>query len=226
MSALRRRRTPALRALASGVLALLSSVTGVVAGVGLTEPSTGASFPLLRAAPGTDAPLDLTGVGVRKRLVFKVYAFGLYVDGAAARRELARWAGHTAEALAGDEEFYRALTTLNGDRLAVLHFVRSVSADQMRTAMTEALDRGVAQNDPARTAFLNLWTSAIADGEDVLLHFSADGAVTLLRGGAAVGTVRSAEVSRSLLESWLGPRPVSENIQRGVAARVPAILAN
>lgn len=190
----------------------------------VTEPSTGVAFDGTRSFPGVTEPLALTGTGVRKKMVFKVYAFALYVDPAATRAGLAACKGKDAGALANDGAVYAALAGLQGDRAAVLHFVRDVEVEKMREAMTEAMDRGVPKGDPAREAFLKLWTASPKSGEEVVLVFGAKGAVSLVRDAKIVGTVESAALARSLLQSWLGPEPVSEDIQKGVVARLPALL--
>lgn len=215
----------------SGTLALLlvlclaaSATVQPAAAATVKDKATGVEFSIVRELAGAAHPLDLTGTGVRTKLVFKVYAFGLYVDGAAAKSELARFTGRTADALRGDPAFYAAVAGGTFDRLAVLHFVRTVDAKKMQEAMTEAMDRGLPAADPARAAFLALWNDEIKDGEEVLLHFSPSGTVTLIRGGKSVGAVASPLLARCLLQSWLGPDPVSTDIQAGVVARFPEIL--
>ncbi len=203
----------------------LTPARGAAPSGGVTAPGTGVAFALTRNVPGGDSPLALTGVGVRTLLVFKVYAFGLYVDPEAARRALGQWKGRPAESLESDAELRRTLVEMAGERLAVMHFLRSVSDKKMRDAMTEAMDRGVPADDPARAAFLSLWRQPIEKDEEVEIAFPAAGSVTVLRRGAPVGTVKSAVLARCLLQSWLGPDPVSEDIRRGVTGRIPAILA-
>jgi hypothetical protein len=192
---------------------------------GLQEPSTDLVFPLERPHPRAEAPLTLTGVGVRKKLFFKVYAMGLYVDAERIREALAPWKGQSAERLVEDEGIYRALLDADADRLVVMRFVRDVGAESMRDALADALERGsVPANDPAREAFLALWTETLADGEEVTLLFGADGRIVVRRDGRAVGEVDSPRVSRSVLASWLGTDPVSDDIREGVLARMPRLL--
>ncbi len=213
-------------ALVACVLAGLA-LPGIAADIAtIKEPSTGVAFESTRTFAGASAPLALTGVGLRKKYgIAKVYAFALYVDPAAAKTGLAAFKGRNADALRKDAASFRAVVELKGDRAAVMHFVRTVDAEAMRGAMTEAMDRGVPAGDPARKQFLDLWTDEIKEGEEVVLVFGANGStVGLVRGGKTVGTVESAALSRSLLQSWLGPEPVSDDIQKGVMERVPALL--
>jgi hypothetical protein len=146
------------------------------------------------------------------------------VDKEAARTELARWKGKDAAALRADTAFFQGLADGRFDRVAVLHFVRTVAAAKMQEAMTEAMDRGVPAGDPARAAFLALWSEELREGEEVALHFSPAGKVSLIRGGRTVGAVESIALARSLMQSWVGPDPVSTDIQAGIVGRFPDLL--
>ncbi|MBP7146092.1 MAG: chalcone isomerase family protein [Acidobacteria bacterium] len=202
-------------------LVLLATVAGAAA-TEWTEPSTGERFPLVRA--GSQGALELTGGGVRKKLVFKVYAFALYADPAALRDGLAAWRGRPAKALRADPAVYDALAGLPAERLAVLAFVREVDSRSMREALDEAIARAVPAGDAARERFLGFWTGTIAAGEKIELSFSRSGEVTLARGGREVGRVASPALARALLACWLGQQTVSQDIRDGVVERLPAIL--
>ncbi len=191
----------------------------------LTEKSTGVAFPILRQHPTEGADLELSGVGLRKKaMVFKVYAFGLYVDPAAARDGLAAWKGKNADALAADPSFYSALVDLQGDRLCVMRFVRDVDAEAMQEALLDSLNLAVAATDPVRKEFAALWTEPLAEGSEAAILVRPDGKVVVLRDGREIGSVNSAEVGRALLLSWLGPKTISEDIRTGAAQRIPSIL--
>lgn len=190
----------------------------------VTEPSSGLEFALERSVPGETGSLELTGVGIRKKLFFKVYAFGLYVDGAAAREHLASFKGKSPDQLRGDDAVYQALMDLAGERLVVMKFTRSVGAAKMRGALADVLERGVPADDPAGKAFLALWDEEIKSGEEVLISFSREGEVRVFRHGKERGRIQSPKVARALLESWLGKDPVSSSIKAGAVERLPEIL--
>ncbi|MDQ7007699.1 MAG: chalcone isomerase family protein [Acidobacteriota bacterium] len=198
-------------------------VPTVQAAEGMRESSTGLEFSLTRRLPGQDTDLLLTGVGVRKKLIFKVYGFGFYVDAAVAPGHLAAFRGQSAARLAGNEDVYEALMTLPGTRLAVMKFVRAVSGSKMKGALGDALQE-VSASDPARNAFLRLWDEEIENGEEVLIAFFPGGRVVVYRHGQEKGSVTSPAIARGLLESWLGVSPVSSSIKTGVVARLPEIL--
>ena len=215
----------ALSAIACLLLIAGSAPSTADDGQGLEEPSTDLVFPLEISHPDLEQPLALTGVGVRKKLFFKVYALGLYVDPAAVRDGLSRWAGRSADRLREDDAIYEALRDLPGHRLVVMRFVRDVGASRMREAMEDALtESDVPAEDPAGSRFLRLWNEPISDGERVALLFGPEGRVAVSRDSRSIGEVRSPAVSRALLTTWLGPDPVSDDIREGVVARLPELL--
>lgn len=192
----------------------------------VTEDATGVTFPIVRAHPSGGSDLELTGTGLRKKaMVFKVYAFALYVSPEAARTGLADWKGKTADALRQDPAFYAALVDLAGDRLCVMRFVRNVDAEAMQGALLDSLDLAVAPADPVRKDFAALWKDPVAEGSEAAILIGADGKVTVLRDGREVGSITSRDVGRALLLSWVGPKTISEDIRTGIAERFPEILA-
>ena len=189
------------------------------------EPATGETFPLTITPPGGTAPLALTGGGVRTKVVFKVYAFGLYVDPAAAAQGLAAWAGKPADALRQDKSFYSALIDFPGDKVAAMKFVRDLEGAQIGDALDAAVARTLPASDPARTQFRTLWNDPIKKGDESWIVIRVGGAVSVVRGGAVVGTVDSKPLGRALLLAWFGPEPVSESIREGAVERIPQLLA-
>jgi len=189
------------------------------------EPATGEAFPLTVTPPGGTTPLALTGGGVRTKVVFKVYAFGLYVDPAAAAKGLAAWAGKPADALRRDKGFYTALVDFPGDKLAAMKFVRDLEGAQIGDALDAAVARTLPTTDPARTQFRALWKDPIKKGDESWIVIRSGGEVSVVRGGTVVGTVDSKPLGRALLLAWFGPEPVSESIREGAVERIPELLA-
>jgi hypothetical protein len=208
------------------VLAFAASAAAAPAGSdGWKEPATGEVFPLTVTPPGGSGPLALTGGGVRTKLVFKVYAFGLYVDPAAAAKGLAPFAGKPADALRQDKAFYSALIDFPGDKLAAMKFVRDLKGEQIGDALDSAVARTLPSGDPARTQFRALWNAPIKAGDETWIVIRSGGEVSVVRGGAVVGTVDSKPLGKALLLAWFGPEPVSESIREGAVERIPQILA-
>jgi hypothetical protein len=207
-------------------LALTTPVPAAAAGPDTwKEPATGEVFPVTVTAPGGTAPLALTGGGVRTKMVFKVYAFGFYVDPAAAATGLAAWAGKPADALRQDKGFYAALVEFPGDKLAAMKFVRNLEGAQIGDALDAAVARTLPSTDPARAQFRALWKDPIKKGDESWIVIRSGGEVAVVRGGKVVGTVDSKPLGKALLLAWFGPEPVSESIREGAVERIPHLLA-
>lgn len=101
------------------------------------EISTGVFFP---SALAQDAHLKLVGVGVRKKLVFHVYAFGLYLDTKVIYKALKpTYAHHPVEQLNGDGKFWDALLNEDADKGLVLVMHRKISGDLLNEAFNVSL---------------------------------------------------------------------------------------
>lgn len=216
---------PLLVVLTAVALAFVAPAPAAADGSGTwKEPATGEAFPLTITAPGGTTALALTGGGVRTKMVFKVYAFGFYVDPAAAAKGLAAWAGRPADALRRDKAFYTALIDFPGDTLAAMRFLRDLEGAQIGDALDAAVARTLPTSDRARTQFRALWKDAIKKGDESWIVIRAGGEVSVVRGGAVVGTVDSKPLGRALLLAWFGPEPVSESIREGSVERIPQLL--
>lgn len=101
------------------------------------EINTGIFFP---SALSEDSHLKLVGVGVRKKLVFHVYAFGLYMNTKELYSQLKTQFGiASSEQLAADGKFWDALVTEGQDRAVVLVMYRKISGDLLNEAFNVSL---------------------------------------------------------------------------------------
>lgn len=90
-------------------------------------------------APENEKPLSLGSVGVRKRWMFNVYAFGLYFDPENARSELKRWNTYNMEELVSNLSFYNAICVANFEKGLLMKFARSVKGSDLQLAFEESL---------------------------------------------------------------------------------------
>ncbi len=194
---------------------------------GLTEPATGMTFAgtLDAVELGEGTTLELTGVGVRKKLVFKVYAFALYADAGALRSGLDAYRGRDADTLRADDAFYEDFVNAKVTRSAVLRFARSVSVEKIRNAFDDAIGDSVPKDDPAREAFLALFSGEIDKGDEFRISFGPEGVIHVVGKGTVRGSVESPPLAIALIASWLGEKPVSEDIKEGVVERIPELLS-
>src|SRR3990167_6063198 len=103
------------------------------------ESSTGILFPTKYRVNGDDSDLVLGSVGVRKRWLLNVYAFGLYYHPEKAEQELKRWNTYDIEELFTNLSFYNALISSKFDKGIRMVLARTVKGADLQTAFEESL---------------------------------------------------------------------------------------
>jgi hypothetical protein len=199
----------------------------------ITEPNTQVKFPTELQAPSGPQLLAGTGVRTRTMLKVKVYAFGLYVDGAGARTALAAWRGKSAADLGRDQALYNEL--LKGSFPTTLRLVmtRDVGADQMSEAFNEALGPRIAQAEQrgagmtggaeALTRFRGFFNSELTKGTELV--FSRNGnTLKVSIGGKDAGEIDNGALAWALFDVYLGAQSISPDGKKTVVARLPEIL--
>ena len=153
-------------------------------------------------------PLVLNGMGLREATFLKidVYVAGLYVE---------RVSSSPGELLAADQA-----------KQLVLRFVRDVDRDDI----VEAWNNGFAGNAtvPVATlrpqiARLNAWMPRFAEGDTLVFRYVPGDGVTVEINGARQGAIEGAEFARSLFAIWLGPKPPTSDLRRGLLGNHPAV---
>lgn len=101
------------------------------------EINTGIFFP---STLTQDSHLKLIGVGVRRKLVFHVYAFGLYMNAKDLVSQFkGQYVGSSADQMASDNKFWDALVADGQDRALVLVMYRKISGDLLNEAFNSSL---------------------------------------------------------------------------------------
>jgi hypothetical protein len=134
--------------------------------------------------------LVLNGVGLRKKLFIKVYVGALYLP---AKQS------NPATVLATDQP-----------RRMVMHFLYSVSKNQM----ADAWDEGLKQNTPnasaeVQTAFktLSSWMEPIPSGNRLVLTYIPGTGTAVEVNGKAKGTLPGKATADAIVATWIGPDP-------------------
>ena len=134
--------------------------------------------------------LRLNGMGLRKKLVIKVYVGGLYLPS----KETA-----AAKVLAAD-----------APRQMVLHFLYGVTPAQM----CEAWDEGLAANTPnasaeVKASFKTLctWMDGVDKGKRLVLTYVPGQGTTVEVAGKNKGTLPGKATADAILATWIGPKP-------------------
>lgn len=185
------------RAILLVVMALsATAVAGKKAGVTMPDRVTVAG-----------APLVLNGMGLREATFLKVdvYVAGLYVQ---------HPTSNPAQLVGSDET-----------KQLVLRFVRDVGHDDIVKAWHEGFQRNatvpLARLQPY-IAQLDAWMPSFSDGDTLTFTYVPRAGVTVAVNGVRRGVIADADFARSLFSIWLGPRPPSGDLKRGLLGSHPS----
>ncbi len=210
------------------VLSLLLS--GFARAESVPEPSTGHAFETSATVDGR--PYVLVGVGVRKKFVVKVYAMALYIDEAEGRHAfpalVSRAGGRDHAKLTSGDHAQSFVMWGTFGKLAKLHFVRDVDAAKIRGAFEEGLEEELSDKSPpeikqAAQQFLAMFDKDLKEGQEIVLRTSADGKIEATVAGAAKTGPQSARLARAVWGIWLGAKPISADLRRGLIERIDVL---
>ena len=148
--------------------------------------------------------LNLNGVGLRKRAIFKVYVAGLYAGQKSAN----------AGALVGDK----------GPRRVSLRMLRDVDADSFIGSFNEGLKNN---HSEAQLAAIKSQTDALSatlksigeakKGDVINFDYTPDGGTRITVNGQPKGNpIPGAEFFSAVLRIWLGDKPADEALKKGM----------
>ena len=143
--------------------------------------------------------LKLNGMGLRKKLMFKVYVAGLYVETPT----------KAAEAIISSDQVRRM----------DLHVLRNLKASQV----TEAIEEGFEKNSKPQMAalsdrlkkFSSLF-SDVAEGDEILMTYVPGKGTSVSIKGSEKGTIEGKDFADALFSVWLGPNPVQEDLRKAL----------
>ena len=134
--------------------------------------------------------LVLNGMGLRSKLIIKVYVGGLY--------------------LPQKETSAQKILAADAPRRMVLSFIYDVSKDQM----CEAWDEGLEANTPNASAevkksFQTLcgWMDGVGKGQQLALTYLPGQGTRVEIAGKAKGTIPGKATADAILSTWIGPDP-------------------
>jgi hypothetical protein len=146
-----------------------------------------------------DKTLKLNGLGLRKKAFFKVYVGGLYLEAPSK---------DAAAILAADEAKAVRMT-----------FLRDVSKSQLKDAFVEGFENNAKEKAAAQKAAIDKLYSLIPDMKETqTLSFSyVPGKGTAVsHGDKVLGVIEGKEFAEALFALWLGPKPPSEDLKKGM----------
>lgn len=148
--------------------------------------------------------LNLNGVGLRRRAIFKVYVAGLYVP----------QKNSNAAALIGDK----------GPRRVALRMLRDVDADSFIDSFKDGLKNNLSESQltalqpqiEALTATLKSIGEA-KKGDAVNFDYTPDAGTRISVNGQPRGNaIPGADFFPAMLRIWLGDKPADESLKKGM----------
>ena len=157
----------------------------------------------------TGTKLMLNGAGLRKRVIFKVYAMGLYL----------------AERKTGAD----AVLALGGPKRIAIHMLRDVDADTFSAALVDGLRAN--QSEAQMQALAPQVAQLVAimaeikeakEGMAIALDDVPGKSVVMRINGVPAGKPIAGEgFYRALLHIWLGPNPVQDDLKAALLGAKP-----
>ena len=161
------------------LLLATSAVAGTLAGVTLPDQ-----------VDVKGQKLVLNGMGLRTKLIIKVYVGGLY--------------------LPQKEKSAQKILAADSPRRQVMHFIYNVSKDQMCDAWADGLE----DNTPNASAevkknFKTLcgWMDGVGKGQELVLTYLPGEGTHVAISGKEKGTLPGKPTADAILSTWIGPDP-------------------
>lgn len=143
--------------------------------------------------------LKLNGIGLRKKVVFKVYVAGLYAE----------TPSKDAAAILSSDQIKRM-------QLSIL---RSLKASQVM----EAIEEGFEKNSKAqmgalkeRLAKFGGMISDVVEGDQIVMTYVPGKGTAVSVKGAEKGVIEGKDFADALFSVWLGSNPVQEDLKKAL----------
>jgi hypothetical protein len=184
----------------------LAIAAAVMAGPGEAQAGKLAGVTMPDTITVAGKPLVLNGMGLREATFLKidVYVGGLYLE---------HTSSNPAAIIAADEV-----------KQLVLRFVRNVDRDDI----IEAWNAGFAGNATVPVATLrqpinrlNGWMPKFSDGDTLVFSYVPGEGVAVEINRVRKGVIKDASFASSLFAIWLGPKPPTQDVKRGLLGNHP-----
>jgi hypothetical protein len=145
--------------------------------------------------------LVINGVGLRSKMMFKVYVAGLYL-----------------EAKSNDGS---AILKQDAPKRVIMQFMRDLDKEQMVEAFTEAFNANSPNAASLKGDFDKMLAGfePIKTGDQWMFTYAPGKGTTLTVKGADKVTVAGHPFSEAMFGCWLGPKPPSSDLQKGMLGK-------
>lgn len=145
-----------------------------------------------------DKTLKLNGLGLRKKAMFKVYVGGLYLESPSK---------DASAILAADEA-----------KAIRMHFLRDLTKAQLVEAFQEGFEGNAKDKAGQKAAFDKMLALVpdVKEGETLTFAYLPGKGTTLQVGNKELGVFAGKGFADAVFSIWLGPKPPSEDLKKGM----------
>ncbi|MEO8587457.1 MAG: chalcone isomerase family protein [Acidobacteriota bacterium] len=146
-----------------------------------------------------DKTLKLNGLGLRKKSIFKVYVGGLYVE--APSKDAA------------------AIVAADSPKAVKMSFLRDLKKTQLTEGFSEGFAANAKEKAAAQKASIDKMLALVPDvkeGDTLSFVYVPGKGTTLFSGDKALGTFEGKDFADAVFSIWLGPKPPSEDLKKGM----------
>jgi hypothetical protein len=161
------------------------------------EPSTDKFFPkeVAFTYDGKDYTLSVTGLGVRKKFIFKVYGIAHYME--------------APEMAATQEDAFKTILSDGKAKQITMDFSRDVGADKIQGAYRDgfkknATDEEMQEIQPFVDQFVGFFNSEVKENELYILRWLPGGTVLTMVKGEEKPAITNSIFARVLWAIWMG----------------------
>jgi hypothetical protein len=176
---------------------LLGLVLSLAAAITLAGEVAGVKMPDSVTVEGKT--LKLNGMGLRKKVVFKVYVTGLYLESPSK---------DPAAVLSSDQ--------IKSMRLWIL---RSLKGSQITEAIVEGFEKNSKAQMGALKARLEKFNAMFPDvqeGDQIEMTYVPGKGTVVTAKGTEKGVIEGKDFADALFSVWLGPNPVQEDLKKAL----------
>ena len=175
---------------------LVGSAVSALGAAALAGELSGVTLPdTLKAG---EKMLKLNGLGLRKKAVFKIYVGGLYLESPS----------KDAGAILGADQA----------KAIRMHFLRDLTKAQLVEAFQEGFEANVKDRAPQKAAFDRMLALVpdVKEGSTLTFAYLPGKGTTLSAGSKELGVFEGKGFADAVFAIWLGSKPPSEDLKKGL----------